>query len=252
MSFDQFDRNSMPGCAPREQLVCRIDSGWKARFKGKTEGHLVPSRNTIGWVLFITAAAVALVAAPYLSRRLGLVADISKPDKMKGKPAPDFALESLDGKVIRLSDFRGKAVLLNFWATWCVPCKTEMPWFEQFQKQYGPQGLQVLGIDTQDSSSRPEISAFAQRVGVTYPIAVATEPVAEAYGGMQFLPFTLYIDREGRVVDRKFGLKSREEIENEIKLALGNAHVAESESLPKCFDCARTDAEQQKSSSRDR
>jgi peroxiredoxin len=187
----------------------------------------VVSRNTIGWVAFVAVSAMALVSAPYLSRRFGLVHDMVRPDSMRGQPAPDFTLESLDGKTIRLSDFHGKAVLLNFWATWCVPCKTEMPWFEDFQKRYGPEGLQILGIDTQDSSSRADISAFARRVGVTYPIAVASEPVAQAYGGLQFLPFTLYIDRDGRVVDRKFGLRSRSEIENEIKLALASSRVAQ-------------------------
>jgi thiol-disulfide isomerase/thioredoxin len=73
---------------------------------------------------------------------------------MQGKAAPDFSLASLDGSTLKLSDFRGKAVLLNFWATWCEPCKIEMPWFVELQKKYGPQGLQILGVAMDDSSAK--------------------------------------------------------------------------------------------------
>ena len=71
---------------------------------------------------------------------------------MKGKPAPDFELKSLEGKTVRLSDYHGKAVLLNFWATYCGPCKVEMPWLVELQKQYGPEGLQIVGVAMDDAS----------------------------------------------------------------------------------------------------
>jgi thiol-disulfide isomerase/thioredoxin len=103
-------------------------------------------------------------------------------------------LESLDGKTVHLSDFRGKAVLLNFWATWCVPCKFEMPWFEQLQKQYGPQGFQVLGI-AMDDASKKDIAEFASKLGIDYPILIGKEDVGDAYGGVQFLPATFYVGR---------------------------------------------------------
>src|SRR5713226_9177902 len=80
-----------------------------------------------------------------------------------GQMAPDFALESLDGTTVRLSDFHGKAVLLNFWATWCLPCKIEMRWFEQLQKQYGSQGLQVIGI-AMDGAGKDAIAEFANNL----------------------------------------------------------------------------------------
>jgi thiol-disulfide isomerase/thioredoxin len=129
-------------------------------------------------------------------------------------------LESLDGKTVHLSDFRGKAVLLNFWATWCVPCKFEMPWFEQLQKQYGPQGFQVLGI-AMDDASKKDIAEFASKLGIDYPILIGKEDVGDAYGGVQFLPATFYVGRDGKVVDKVFGLKGRDEIEDNIKKALG-------------------------------
>src|SRR5690349_11392837 len=89
--------------------------------------------------------------------------------QMKSGTAPDFALQSLDGKTIRLSDYRRKAVVLNFWATWCGPCKIEMPWFVDLQKQYGAAGLQFLGVAMDDASTK-EIADFAQSMGVNYPI----------------------------------------------------------------------------------
>ena len=148
------------------------------------------------------------------------------PLSFKGQDAPDFTLQSLDDKTVHLSDFRGKAVLLNFWATWCQPCKIEMPWFEELQKQYGPQGLQIIGV-AMDDASREDIAKFAKDVGVSYPILIGKEALGDTYGGLQFLPATFYIDRDGKVVDKVFGLKGRGEIEDNIKKALGQGRVAQ-------------------------
>ena len=146
---------------------------------------------------------------------------------MQGQPAPDFSLASLDGKTLKLSDYKGKAVLLNFWATWCEPCKIEMPWFVQLQQQYGPQGLQVLGVAMDDTDPQ-DIKQFAQKMGVNYPIVVGKETVGDQYGGIPYLPSTFYINRDGKVVDRVFGLVSRSEIEDNIKKALSvSGQVAE-------------------------
>ncbi len=147
--------------------------------------------------------------------------------KLQGQPAPDFSLASLDGKTLKLSDYKGKAVLLNFWATWCEPCKIEMPWFVQLQQQYGPQGLQVLGVAMDDTDPQ-DIKQFAQKMGVNYPIVVGKETVGDQYGGIPYLPSTFYINRDGKVVDRVFGLVSRSEIEDNIKKALSvSGQVAE-------------------------
>ena len=146
--------------------------------------------------------------------------------QMKNKIAPDFSLQTLDGKTMRLYDLRGKAVLLNFWATWCAPCRIEMPWFVELQKQYGPEGLQVVGVAMDDASPQ-EISDFAKEMGVNYPVLLGKEAVGEAYGGVQFLPENFYIDRNGKVVDRAFGLKGRGEIEDEIKQIIASTAVAQ-------------------------
>jgi len=115
-------------------------------------------------------------------------------------------------------------VLLNFWATWCEPCKIEMPWFVELQKQYGPEGLQIVGV-AMDDSSQQDISKFARNMGVNYPILIGKEAVGDSYGGLQFLPATFYIDRDGKVVDKIFGLKGRGEIEDNVKKILAQGAV---------------------------
>ena len=166
-------------------------------------------------VLAVTVASV-LIAKFKSSPRTSAAAAASSNEQI----APDFELQSLDSTTVHLSDFRGKAVLLNFWATWCQPCKIEMPWFEQLQKQYAQEGLQVIGV-AMDDAGREDIAKFAKNLGVDYPILLGKESVGDAYGGVQFLPATLYVSRDGRVVGKMFGLKGRDEIEGNIKKALG-------------------------------
>jgi thiol-disulfide isomerase/thioredoxin len=134
-------------------------------------------------------------------------------------PAPDFSLESLDGKTTRLSDFRGKAVLLNFWATWCGPCKIEMPWFVDLQKQYGAEGLQIVGV-AMDDASKDDIRKFAKDMGVNYPILIGKDSVGDQYGGIPALPESFVIARDGKIVDKLIGLRGKSEIEDAIKKAL--------------------------------
>jgi len=141
------------------------------------------------------------------------------PGKLQGKAAPDFSLPTTTGQTMKLSDFQGKAVMLNFWATWCEPCKVEMPWFVELQKKYGPQGLQVLGVAMDDASPK-DIAAFAQKMGVNYPILIGKEEVGTQYGGIDYLPSTYYVSRNGKVIDHAFGLVSRSEIEANIEKAL--------------------------------
>ena len=139
--------------------------------------------------------------------------------KLQGQLAPEFNLTTPDGQAMKLSDFHGKAVLLNFWATWCEPCKVEMPWFVDLQKKYGPQGLQVLGVAMDDASPK-DIESFARKMGVNYPILVGKEEVGAQYGGIDYLPSTFYISRDGKIMDHVFGLVSRSEIEASIEKAL--------------------------------
>jgi thiol-disulfide isomerase/thioredoxin len=138
-----------------------------------------------------------------------------------GTQAPDFTLKVLDGsgKTMQLSTLKGKAVLVNFWATWCEPCKIEMPWLVELQKKYGPQGLQIVGV-TLDDADEKTIADFARKMKINYPVVIGTEKVADLYGGINGMPMTFYLDRSGKVVNRVLGLVSESEIEESIKKSL--------------------------------
>lgn len=175
-------------------------------------------------VIAVVAVVIALMLVAGL--RMARRTQHSPAAQMKGDVAPDFTLQSLDGKTVHLSDYRGKAVLLNFWATWCAPCKIEMPWFVELQKEYGPEGLQIVGVAMDDASPK-EIADFAKEMGVNYPVLIGKEAVGDAYGGVQFLPESFYIDRNGKVLDKAFGLKGRGEIEDNIKKIVASTAVAQ-------------------------
>lgn len=181
------------------------------------------SRNPMALVVVAVIAAAMLYVGFHMARRSGP----QDPPSILGKstPAPDFTLDTLDGKSVRLSDLRGKAVLLNFWATWCGPCKIETPWLVEMQNQYGNQGLQVVGI-AMDDSGKDEIEKFAKDMGVNYPVLLGKEAVGDAYGGVPALPESFFIGRDGKIVDRIIGLKGRGDIEDSVKKALNTQAVA--------------------------
>jgi thiol-disulfide isomerase/thioredoxin len=140
------------------------------------------------------------------------------------KPAPSFTLKTVDGKTVSLSDYKGKAVLLNFWATWCGPCKLEMPWLIQMQKKYAPRGFTVLGISEDDGSTqteaRKEVSDFMAKMGVDYPVLMYDDQLNKAYGGIDYLPTSYYIGRDGKVIVEAGGLISESEMEANIQKIL--------------------------------
>ena len=133
--------------------------------------------------------------------------------------APDFGLKDLSGRTVRLSDLRGKVVVLNFWATWCPPCRHEIPWFIDLQKKYGPKGLQVVGV-SMDSASPADVAEFAKRMGINYTVAMGDSQVAARYGGVRVLPTTFYIGRDGRIIRSVPGLITQNQIEQIVTTAL--------------------------------
>jgi len=177
-------------------------------------------RNALLFAALLIAILGMLSAGKYLNR-----VRQHSPTKMvgdvRGLAAPNFELATLDGRRVKLSDYRGKAVLLNFWATWCSPCKVEMPWFVELQKKYGTDGLVILGI-AMDDSDAPKIAQFASEMGVNYPVLLGTDQVSEQYGNVEFLPTSFYIDRYGKIVGKGTGLLARSEIENNVRKALAS------------------------------
>ena len=180
------------------------------------------SRSPLTLVVVAFVVALMLYFGFHMARRSG-------PSFVSGSTqasvAPDFSLEALDGKTMRLSDLRGKAVLLNFWATWCGPCKIEMPWFVELQQQYAAQGFQIVGV-AMDDASKEDIGKFAKDMGVNYPILIGKESVGDQYGGVPALPESFLIGRDGKIVDKIIGLRGKAEIEDSIKKALDTKAAA--------------------------
>lgn len=182
-------------------------------------------------VLIVVAFVVAgmIYTGAKHSRRLGPVEEQAMQGDLRGKPAPDFELTALDGKKVKLSDLRGKAVLVNFWATWCGPCKIEMPWLVDLQQKYSAKGLVVLGISVDEGSS-DKIAAYAKEMGVNYTVLRSTDAVSDSYGGIDGLPTTFYVNRDGVIIDQAAGLVSKDTIEDDINRALGQAGASSSTS----------------------
>jgi thiol-disulfide isomerase/thioredoxin len=175
-----------------------------------------PRRNPLAMVVVVIAAAAMLYFGLHEARRSGSAHPIGIG---YGTPAPDFTLETLDGKSLSLSSLRGKAVLVNFWATWCGPCKIETPWLVEFQNQYGADGLQIVGV-AMDESGKDEIARFAKDMGMNYPVLLGKEAVGDAYGGVPALPESFFVSRDGKIVDKIMGLEGKAEIDAAIKKAL--------------------------------
>jgi peroxiredoxin len=150
------------------------------------------------------AVLFALMPAPYPS---------AAPDR-----ASDFTLRSLDGHTVHLADLRGRTVLLNFWATWCAPCRVETPWLVDLDHRCRAQGLTIIGVSMDDS--REAVPTFAKEYHVEYPILIGTPAVADAYGGVRFLPQTFLIGRDGTIISRTFGIRDKASLEGDVRKAI--------------------------------
>lgn len=208
-------------------------------------------RNTVvlGVVLFILAVFAWAGWANYEYRKQAaekrladaahaeLVAAAGDPQAvlgpMIGKPAPEFSLQDLSGKKVSLADYRGKAVLVNFWATWCGPCKVETPWLVELRNQYAPKGFEVLGISAEGDDLTPSdkegwtkdkaaIAKFVQEEHMPYPVLMDGDSLSKPYGGLDAMPTSFFVDRDGKVVAATMGITSKDDIEANIRKALGS------------------------------
>jgi peroxiredoxin len=187
--------------APQEQTAAPTASvDWKRSWK----------RALFFWTLVGLSLATIVFGLWLWQSDRRKVASESRPAAAAIKPAPDFALQTLDGSQIRLSDLRGKTVLLNFWATWCPPCKAEMPDLNALHREYGEaRAFTVLGID--DEEGQADVAAFAKQNAIAFPLALDSDGVvtSDRYN-VRGLPTSLIIDRDGNIRDMWTGRISKE------------------------------------------
>lgn len=158
--------------------------------------------------------AAVTIAAVWLGENHSVARDAKPIESVK--PAPGWELSDLDGKTVRSSDFKDKVVILDFWATWCPPCRAEISGFVELQKKYQAQGLAIVGVSV-DQASADTVKMFVQKSGINYPVVLADTNIVAAFGGIEGLPTTFIIDANGRIVKRHLGFTEKSDIESDIK-----------------------------------
>ena len=155
--------------------------------------------------LIVTVAAVSISCGPAEAEKKG-----------EGALAPAFTLSDLNGKAVNLSDFQGKVIILDFWATWCPPCREEIPHFIALYNKHKDKGLVVLGVAL-DNEGAAAVRPFAQAHGINYPLVIGDQKVTQAYGGIRGIPTTFVIDRKGRIVQKYIGYRDEQVFESAIQ-----------------------------------
>jgi peroxiredoxin len=182
----------------------------------------VPSTH-FRFLLVAAGIAVSMTLGGCGSSKSVSAASSTKPDKDRQR-APEFELKDADGKTVRLSDYKGKVVLLDFWATWCGPCKIEIPWFIDFERKYKDQGFSVVGV-SMDEEGWTVIKPFVSELAINYRILQGNDSTADLYGGVNALPTTFLIDREGKVAWKHEGLAGKDTFEDGIRKLLERQSV---------------------------
>ena len=171
-------------------------------------------------VFFLSLAGVGLAgcnqhpASPLPAKQVAIVTgDI-------GSQLPEFSLKDLQGREITSADLRGKVVLIDFWATWCQPCKKEMPGYQKLLDSYGPSGFAVIGFKFDTMADTEDPIQFAKKIGVSYPLAVAPDELKQKFGGIEGLPTTLLYDRQGMLRKKIIGFEYTDVLEADLKALL--------------------------------
>jgi cytochrome c biogenesis protein CcmG/thiol:disulfide interchange protein DsbE len=180
----------------------------------------------------VIIAVVAVIAATYLADRAtrqpkNSIAKVTL-SSAAVRPAPDLTLKDLDGKSLSLAQYKGKVVLVNFWATWCEPCQVEIPWLIEMQQKYADKGFTVLGIamDEEGASvvtpwvNKERFDVNGSKSQMNYPIVIGDDAAADKFGGLLGYPTSVLINRDGKIVKRITGIISYDEISKSIESQL--------------------------------
>jgi peroxiredoxin len=171
----------------------------------------------------VTAACLGVVACNLYMREPESDSErASVKDTGARQKAPEFALKDASGKLVHLSDFKGKVVLLDFWETWCGPCNIEMPWFMEFERKYKDRGFEVLGVSMDDEGWKI-VSPFVAAKKLNYRIVLGDDKIGDLYGSIEALPTTFVIDRDGRIASTHVGLSGKKVFADEIEKLLLDA-----------------------------
>jgi thiol-disulfide isomerase/thioredoxin len=179
-------------------------------------------------ILAIVIAATIVVYVADKATHVHTSASMRPAMLKAGEPAPDISVRDLNDKGVTLTDYKGKVVLVNFWATWCDPCREEIPWLIEMQDKYGPKGFTVLGI-AMDEEGKPVVAPFVakerydvqgQKLPMNYPIVIGNEGVAEKFGGLLGYPTSVLISKDGKQLKKITGIINEEEISKLVEGAL--------------------------------
>ncbi len=138
---------------------------------------------------------------------------------VRAEKATPWTLKDVDGKTVNLSDYKGKIVVLNFWATWCPPCRAEIPDFTSLQKEYQGKGVVIIGLSV-DTVQPSEVATFAKKQGMNYPIVMSTDEIAQKYGAADAIPVTIFIAPDGTIASTQVGMVDKDYLEKQVKALL--------------------------------
>lgn len=192
-----------------------MGAAWSAysRYNRIMEWQKLPVRSIRRWTLFAAALVILVSCEAPISDNFHI-----KSAKER-KTSPDFALKDATGEVVKLSGLKGKVVLLNFWATWCGPCKIEIPWFMDFQKTYKDRDFAVIGV-SMDEDGWDAVKPYVEEKKMNYRVVIGNDQISQLFGSIESLPTTLVIDREGRIASMHVGLVSKSTYQKEIETLL--------------------------------